>query len=672
MRKILIGVGTVIVLLVVAAIAVPFLIPADTYVSKVAAAVKQATGRDLKVAGPVSFHLLPDISLTASTVSLSNAPGSADSDFATIGKLDVGLKLMPLLSKKIEISHLTLTQPIIHLEVNKAGQANWSFQPAPGAAPVKTAKPAEAPPEEAAPEGGMAAQLQQLSLGTVKISDGTFTYLDARTGKKEEADKLDATLSLPSIKDKLSLTASATYKGQSLDADITAAKAAALIDGSGTEVGVKLSSSLFKLALDGQAKAAKSFGFTGKIDLSSPSVRNLAAWAGTPLKLSGTGLGPLSLTGKLTVEGASLSLSGMALSLDAIKASGALAVNANGARPVIKGNLELGALDLNPYLAPAPQGNAAPASEPIAAPETPGTGWSEAPIDASALKSADADLTLALTSLHFHTIDIGKTALNLSLGNGRLAITFKQLTLYGGGGTGRIALDGSQPGIGFETQIALDKVQMEPLLMATIGIDKFTGTGKVNIDLNGHGRSQAQLMAGLGGKGAMSINNGVIKGIDLVAIEHKPLQGLTESSGTAQTPFTALSGTFTAAGGSLINQDLLLDSPGIGLSGKGTIDVFHRTLSYRVEPNLPSGIQGGKSGIYGTAVPIVIEGPWTKLSYRPDVQAVLQQKAQKMLGSQVDKLLGNKNGQSGSGANGTSGGGTNGAAGSLLKGLLGH
>ena len=50
-----------------------------------------------------------------------------------------------------------------------------------------------------------------------------------------------------------------------------------------------------------------------------------------------------------------------------------------------------------------------------------------------------------------------------------------------------------------------------------------------------------------------------------MAIEHKPLKGLAESSGSAETTFTALTGTFTASSGVLSNQDLALVSPSLGL-----------------------------------------------------------------------------------------------------------
>jgi AsmA protein len=594
MRKIAIGLGVFLAIIIAAALIAPMVIPTGAYIGQVAAAVKQATGRDLKIAGPVSFHILPDIALTAGSVSLSNAPGGS-AEFATIGSLDVGLKLMPLLSHKIEISHLTLDQPVIHLEVDKQGQNNWTFRP-------QTA-PAPAAEKEAKKPGDVIAQLQQVSLGTIRIVNGNVTYVDARTGKKQEISKLDLTLDLPRIADKFSLTANADVNGKPVDIDITVANLRDLLTGTASAV-------------------------TAKID--APQIT-------------------LSFKSDAAVTGKAVSFSKIALGMNALSITGTLGLEDSGKTPTITGALDLGAVDLNPYLPPA----AATAGAPIAPAGNP-AGWSQAPIDASALKAVNATLTLSLTSLKFHTIDIGKTDMALKLTDGRADIAFNQLTLYGGGGSGHIVLDGSGAGVGIDIDTALSHVAMQPLLTATIGVDRFSGTGGVTLALASHGRSQADLMAGLNGKGSMRIANGAIKGIDLVAIEHKPLKGLAEDSKTAETTFADLSGSFVATAGVLNNQDMQMQSPALGLTGKGTIDLFHRTLNYRVEPALPGGIQGGKTGIYGTAVPILIQGPWSSLSYTPDLSAVLQQQAQQQIGKQLDKL-----------------GGTS-KAGSLLRGFLGH
>ena len=86
------------------------------------------------------------------------------------------------------------------------------------------------------------------------------------------------------------------------------------------------------------------------MSLTTPSVRNLAKWAGTPLASTGSGLGPLSIKGKLDVAGDKYAFENAAVSLDSIKGSGVVEIDTGRARPYIKGSLNVDTLDLNPYL----------------------------------------------------------------------------------------------------------------------------------------------------------------------------------------------------------------------------------------------------------------------------------------------------------------------------------
>ncbi|HUN45208.1 MAG TPA: AsmA family protein, partial [Stellaceae bacterium] len=69
-------VGVLVVLLIVAAFVVPSMIPVDTYKSRLLAQVKESTGRDMRIDGPMHLSILPHLGLDASNVSLSNAPGA--------------------------------------------------------------------------------------------------------------------------------------------------------------------------------------------------------------------------------------------------------------------------------------------------------------------------------------------------------------------------------------------------------------------------------------------------------------------------------------------------------------------------------------------------------------------------------------------------------------------
>ena len=91
------------------------------------ASVKTATGRDLKIAGPVSLSFFPGISVSAESLSLSNASWASDSDMLTLKRIDLNIKTLPLLSKRIEIGNVKLAGLELFLQKNGTGKANWDF-----------------------------------------------------------------------------------------------------------------------------------------------------------------------------------------------------------------------------------------------------------------------------------------------------------------------------------------------------------------------------------------------------------------------------------------------------------------------------------------------------------------------------------------------------------------
>ena len=588
MRKIFLGIAAVVALLIVMAVVVPFLIPADVYKNKVIAAVKSATGRDLVIAGPVSLHILPSLALSAQQVTLSNPAGDVQPVMASIGRLDVGLKLMPLLSHQVVVDHLTLTQPVIHAEVDAAGHPNWQFA---------SAKPAPAIAGNTTRPKTATAQLQQFSLGTVKLVDGTVTYDDRRTGKHQEADKIDVTFSLPAFDQKMSFDGTALWKNQPVS---------------------------LSFAADNLHSAL----------LTEP----------TPASLSFDGLGhKLSLKGKLSLGLSLANLSDLTLSLDALNAKGELQLATATSVPSIKGSLAFDALDLNPFLPKVEEPGAAvsPNAAPVVASGAdPSGGWSDAPLDFAALKAVDAALAISTGSITYRKIAIGQTALALAIANGKLNADLKQMALYGGSGSGRITIDGSSPEAGIGIDFTAGKVAIEPLLDAAIGMDRLSGTGDISLALAGRGRSQRDMIGTLGGKGALHVVNGDVKGIDLSALIKNTLGTLEKGAGTGETAFSDMGGTFSVANGIMSNNDLTLTSAVIGVTGSGQVNLPQRTLSYRLTPAVVQGASSRIDKMGGLEVPVIVEGPWDHLTYRPDLGAVVQQK----LESKVQNLLAKEGG----------------------------
>jgi AsmA protein len=635
-KKLLAIIGALIVLVIVAALVAPFLIPTDTYKTRLIALVKQSTGRDFRIAGPVTLSLLPQLALEASDVALANAPGAHDPDMMRLKKLEVQLRLLPLLRGSIELGRFVLDEPQIALEVDKDGKPNWVFATAQAApTPSRTA----APPSAAAPQplsnASRAPAFSELRLDDLRLNNGKVSYRDARTGTTEELSAINMKLSLPDLDSPFAAEGSATWHNEKMALSVGIAKPRALLTGAESGFQIRLAGAPVELGFAGAVTGLPPAKLGGTIDLTVPSVRGLATWAGAPLA-PGPGLEKLAIKGRIDMAGPKIAFTGADIALDAIAGKGSLTVETGGARPSLKGTLALDKLDLNPYLPPEKTASAGPASSssgavgqgsPQSAKPAASAGWSDDPIDLSGLHAADVDFDLKAGAILYRKIAVGESALDLHVKDAKLAANLSRISLYQGEGQGKITADGSGAVPSVAVTLAMSGVQLEPLLEAAAGTDRVSGTAKLNFDAAGSGKSQRALISALNGKGAIVVANGQLKGVNLIALAESATSSLTGVSGDSRTDFASLSGTFTITNGVVKNDDLQLKSGIIPITGAGTVNLPNRAVDYRVTVSLAGAI----------GVPVLVSGPWDNLSYRPDLAGVLQGAA-KAPGQLMDQL----------------------------------
>lgn len=659
MKKILIAVGALLALLIVVAIAAPFFIPVETFKAQAEQKVLEATGRKLTIAGPVKVSLIPSLAIVAKDVHFANAPGFSSPEMATLGGLELKLKLLPLLSGEVAIDSFVLDKPVINLEVNKQGVPNWQF----GDATKKPAAP-QGQQAQTSADASHGSALNELRLGNVKLSDGRISYRDGQSGANYTAEKINLQLALPDLDSPFRADGGLTWNGKPVKLRVDLANPRAMMDGKASAFTVNVDADLLRLDFKGDAANSNPLKVNGGLDMSVPNVRSLAAWVGQPLAVPGSGLGPFAIKGQLAMAGPKMSFSGAELSLDAIRARGDLSVDSGGKVPTIKAKLDTNTLDLNPYLPPATTASSPTGSTPAtpgAAAPTPRAdkGWSTEPIDLSGLRAANADLALGVEGLIMRKIKIGKGQLGVQLKDGKLGANLSELALYQGNGKGHVTLDGSGKVPALSMDMALSGVQAEPLLKDVMEMDRLSGTGQAQIQVSGSGASQADLMHALNGKGSVKFENGAIKGINLGAmVRNVSTAFLDAQAGRAeQTDFTELSGTFVIEKGILKNNDLAMQAPLLRLAGAGTVDLPQRSMNYRVEPKVAATAQGqgGRADAAGIAIPVVISGSWDNLSYKPDLAGLLNNPQ-----GAVDSLRGILGGQGG-GSGGTSGSGSGGS-----------
>lgn len=673
------GVGTILVFALVAIVAVvaaglAFVIiapPTDLIRSQLVAQVKQKTGRDLTIAGPTSFTMFPALGVSLSDVSLGAPPQMGGEPLVTMDSLDVRVKLLPLLSGKIAVDTLVLTNPVFDLRVDESGAKSWDFASNETRHPVQLAQAStntasDAPslvsdsargfltggsqPQAATPSGSTRISMSEVELGEVRINNGTIRFADARSGARDQVEQIDVALSLTSLADPLQARGDLAWKGEKVAITATLTSLNAILQDAPADLKATIEASPVLAGYEGSIAFKDALALDGALIVESKSLRELAAWLGTALPQS-PGYGPLSLQGRLKVADNNISLLNSKSALDGAEIAGDIAVTKRQVRPYIKANLKLSELDLNKYIgSPPPTGTVRvrPTAEQRAkgkAPQSiedllnePGPrvkgytkrkGWNSDPIDLTLLSAADADLTLTVDRLLFQNIKAGRSQLAVALQDATMQADLQEVALYEGAARGVVTLNAANPTLAFSANIVADGVSGQPLLTDAADIDWLAGRGNLSLALASQGGSEREIIEALSGTADFRLTDGALVGFNLAQAIRGLSQGRVSDFNrvpSQKTDFSDLSATFKINAGVAESDDLKMASPLLRLTGAGKIMLPPRQVDFTLRPKLVANLtgQGGQTGLAGIEIPVRVHGPFNDLNYTPELGDVLK------------------------------------------------
>ncbi len=418
-KKLAIEAVAVLVVLVAAVLVGPNFINWNCYKGRFTAAVEEATGRKLAIAGNLNLRLLPQPTLAARDVRLANISGGSQTDMLALSGLQVLVGLGPLLRGEIQVRSLRLVEPVLTLERLADGRVNWDFGRKPdmpsNAAPLPGAVPALAAPSAA----------QSIALQEVVIVNGKIIWRDAQAGRVEQFDDVDVTLTASTI-DTGPFSAGGSLRARGLPLSFNAAlgdlnrPSAPFTLELAVTGGEKMA-----LALRGSVTDARGTPrLQGKLE---GDVARLSALAAA-LEKTGFAFAPppalavqaLTLRGDVAGGLDDLALNSMAFQFGDTRGTGAASIVLSQQTKVVA-TLAFGRLDLDPWLAAA-TAERKPAARPVAT--TPPAARPVAPAPASGLEVALA-VTAEAANLRgggvLRQIDLAATLRGSGLELGRLS-----------------------------------------------------------------------------------------------------------------------------------------------------------------------------------------------------------------------------------------------------------
>jgi uncharacterized protein involved in outer membrane biogenesis len=624
LKIIVVVVPLLVVALVVGAIAVLMTTDFNQYKPLIAEKTKEATGRDLVIAGDLELGISLTPSVSVAGVTLSNAEWGKRPEMVKVERFEAQMALIPLAFGIIDVQRIVLVGADILLEVDKKGRANFDFK-APGAK-EEAAAPAEQPAE--AEERGIPIPVVR----EVVISESTLTYTDAKTGASHEAKIDELTMNGEGLEHPIEMLFKGSYNKAAIK--ITASLGAPIelkaptkpypvvltLEAGGADISVK--------GTIAEPMAGK--GLNLAVSVKGGELGDLSAVAGAEVPK----LGAYSMSTSVTGDPAkALNLVGFKGTLAGSDVAGDVTVNLAGKRPFIDAKLKSKLIDVTALGGAA--GGAAPEAAGEAPPPKPGDRmFPDDPLPVEGLRAVDAKLTFDADMILAAGAKLSGAHVGLSLKGGNLTIKPVKATVAEGAIDGSINLDGRKKAAGLAVKLLLSKVNLDTLLTDMQITEDIEGKGNINIDIAGSGTSVAKIMAGLNGRAGVLMGEGRMKTSFMQNMLGGTGQVLNQVLDKGKAGYTVVSCAvldFPINKGIATAKAFYIDAEARGIIGTGKINLRNETLDLIVDPR-------NKKKIDKAVLPVHITGTFLAPDYEIDKQAAAS-KLTGMLGIELPGAL---------------------------------
>lgn len=669
-------IGMLVILIVAAIILVPMFVDLNDHKERIIQEVKKATGRELVIAGDIELSVFPRFALELNGLSLSNAPGFGEENFAAVKHAQVRVNMIPLLfHQTLEADTVQVEGLSLNLAKSKQGVTNWDD--------MAGKERASDSPDLPSGDDGRQGDMMAFSIGGVTIKDARVVWDDMSTGERYEVADLnlktgeiapgrsvDVSFNTalesrkPMLKGKLALTGSLQFddkrslvilddlaietevSGEGLPERGVSGQLLANIryDQANDVLDVKdLAVNSGRLVLKG---GIEGHGLTdnpqleGELRLEKFSPREWMESFSLPVPETADPktLEVLEFSSRFKAATDHVELSDLLLKLDQTVVKGGFEL-INAEQPAYLFDLKVDNINLDRYLPPPQQAPAGPARG------QGGGSDSEELFPVDLLRQLRIDGKLLVDSLTVNQLHAEAVLLKIRGRDGKLTVDQEIGRFYDGLTKGNVSLDvtGDTPSMKITQKVS--RILSGPLLRDLIGDDKLLGSGDLDINLTSRGGSVDQIKRTLNGNLSFEFRDGAVKGFNLAKMIRDTKaklsgQAVAISNEPEQTDFSELTGQASIVNGLVNNQQLLAKSPFLRVEGAGKANLVQENLDYTIRPvivSTPKG-QGGQGleELVGIPIPVRIHGSWSDPQFSIQLAKILEEQQKAKLKEKLD------------------------------------
>lgn len=673
-------VGMLLLLIIAAIILVPMFVDVNDHKERIILEVKKVTGRDLGIAGEIGLSVFPSFALELNGLSLSNAEGFADAQFAAVKHAQVRVDIFPLLFRQMLVADTVKIEGLtLNLAKSKQGSTNWEDMLGSGRAAGGPQPQTSGIPDERG--------MMPFSIGGVTIKDARVVWDDQSSGERYEVANLnfetgeirpgravDISFNTalesrkPLLKGSVGLIGKLQVDDTRLVFTLDDLVLESKISGEGLpEQGVEgqlqanirfdqthgaLEVDELVLALNGLVLKGELQGIDllnqakleGSLRVEKVNPRELMGEFGLPVPETADPavLNSLELSADFKAGIDHVAFDNLLVKLDQTVTKGKFEVT-SFTQPTYLFDLQVGEINVDRYLPPPPAGAASGGHG-----AQGGAGGNDELFPVETLRQLRFDGRLLLDSLTINQIHAEAVLLKLRGRDGKLTADQEIGRFYDGLTKGSVSLNVSGDAPQLQIDQELTRILTGPLLMDLLGDDRLLGSGDLKLNLASRGGSLNQIKRTLNGSLSFDFRDGAVKGFNLAKMIRETRAKLSGESTAIlnepeQTDFSELTGSARIVNGLVENQQLFAKSPYLRVNGSGRANLVQESLDYTIRPvivNTPQG-QGGQGleELVGIPIPVRIQGGWSNLQFSIQLAQILEEQQKARLQEKIDSKV---------------------------------
>jgi AsmA protein len=574
-----IGIAALFILIIGATFALPYIVPPETIKSQITAAIKDKTGRDVTFKGKISYRFFPSFGIDLNNIIIHNPQSIKGPNFLQLGRLQADLKILPLLSKRIEIGRIIMHRPEFALIKDPQGRVNYEFKKASLRTKNFNTALLEALGVKAFSKRQKKTVSKYLQIAQAQETLDTSDIIARTLEQLEKEEQAEAKTS-----DKNDESSAEKAKGPDVDAgELEDVKQAGLntdiiigeieiVNGAVKLIDQKANSETLisainvsvqapDLAKDVTAKGTLRYledrinlganlSTLGQLLQGEDVVTNVTLNSdrfegkfdgkvryGSKLEFNGNadvqtyslqnllswlgvdvpkrGYGGAYARGELSGTPDVFQLANATIKVDNSVLAGAVGLRSSGARPTIRAQLKTDLLDLSPYM----QQQAFIHRDLIKGLNNPRktaiAAWKSEKIDVSFLNKFDALVQLTASRLIIQKHRLENAQVGVKVNAGLMTAQMPKFSIYGGTGALNLSVNGAKPRPTLKGRIGLKQIQIQPLLKNAADLNWLSGVGNVDLDIVSSGTSEQQMISALNGTGRITVADGAVEGVNI-------------------------------------------------------------------------------------------------------------------------------------------------------------